>query len=108
MEMVTTSLGRLVPATEAGTLLEDAILRLLFDYRLSADNPNNAPMKLGSIVRAVSADPALVIAALDALKEEQPPLVEERAEFQGDKTFSITGTGVRFIRNLPQDLDSLR
>jgi hypothetical protein len=75
MDMYETALGRMVPTWEAQTLLEDAILRLLFDYRLNPQNPGNVPMKLSSIVRAVSSEEALVTAALDALMEQQPPLV---------------------------------
>ena len=106
MEMFETALGRLVPTHEAQTVLEDAILRLLFDYRLNPQNPNNFPMKLSDIVRAVSADEALVVAALDALKETPPPLVEERDRYQQERTFNITGSGVRFVRNMPQGLAS--
>ncbi len=67
MQMFETALGRLVPAHEAQTVLEDAVLRLLFDYRMNPQNPNNVPMKLSEIVRAVSADEPLVAAALDAI-----------------------------------------
>jgi len=104
MEMFETALGRLVPTNEVQTVLEDAILKLLFDYRLNPQNPKNVPMKLSNIVRAVSSEGSLVVAALDAMKEQQPPLVEERESYQQDRTFSITGSGVRFVRNLPQGL----
>ena len=104
--MFETALGRLVPTNEAQTVLEDAVLRLLVDYRLNPQNPNNVPMKLSDIARAVSSDPALVIAALDALKEGTPPLVEE--QFQQERTFSITGSGVRLVRNMLQGLASVQ
>lgn len=107
MEMFETALGRLVPIHDLQTVLEDAILRVLFEYRMNPQNPKNAPMKLGNIVRAVSQDEALVIAALDGLRENNPPLIEERERFQQDRTFSITGTGVRFVRNMPQGLASV-
>jgi hypothetical protein len=102
MEMFETALGRLVPTNEVQTVLEDAILRLGFDYRVNPQNANNVPLKLSDIVRAVSADEPLVIAALDAMKESSPSLVEERDLFQGERAFAITGTGVRFVRNMPQ------
>lgn len=105
MEMYETALGRLVPLNEVQTVLEDAILRLLFDYRMHPQNPDNAPMTLARVVHAVSSEPPLVIAALDALKEQNPPLVEERGTSQ-QRTFSITGTGVRFVRNMQQGLAS--
>jgi hypothetical protein len=94
------NLGRMVPVNEAQTVLEDAVLRLLFDYRLNPQNPNNVPMKLSAIAQAVSADPALVRAALDAMSEDRPPKVEEREPFQGEPMFRITGAGVRFVRNM--------
>ena len=107
MQMVETSLGRLVPNNETQTVLEDAILDLLFSYRMSAQNPNNVPMKLPDIARAVSADEKLVVAALEALMERNPPLVQERDGFQQQRTFSLTGTGVGFVRNMPQGLSSV-
>lgn len=107
MQMVETRLGRLVPAHEQQTVLEDAILRLLFDYRMSSQNPNNVPMKLSDIVWAMSIDTPAVKAALDALMERQPPLVEFRGRFQQEDTFSITGTGVGFARNMPRGSASL-
>jgi hypothetical protein len=106
--MYTTALGRLVPTSELQTVLEDSIVKLLFDYRMSPQNPSNVPMKLSDIARAVSADTALVVAALDGLRENSPPLVEEREVFQGERTYSLTGTGVRFVRNMPQGLYSLQ
>ncbi len=107
MEMFETALGRLVPTHEFQTVLEDAVLRLLFDYRMSPQNPNNVPMKLPDIVRAVSSDAQQVVAAIDALRESAPPLVEECAQFQGERAFRITGSGVRFVRNMPQGLSSV-
>ncbi len=107
MQMFETALGRLVPAHEAQTVLEDAVLRLLFDYRMNPQNPNNVPMKLSEIVRAVSADEPLVVAALDAMKEISPPLVEEMPLWQAERAFRITGRGVREVRNMPQGLASI-
>ena len=107
MEVIATALGRLVPATEAQTVLEDQVLRLLFDYRMHPQNSKNVPMPLGNIVRALSADEQLVAAALDGLREQTPPLVEDVPGFQGPHAYRITGTGVRFVRNMPQGLSSL-
>lgn len=70
-------------------------------------------MKLGDIVRALSSTPALVLAAVDALRENVPPLVEEGSPYQEakiflpERTFRISGTGVRFVRNMPQGLASV-
>jgi hypothetical protein len=105
MQMYETALGRLVSVHEFQTVLEDSILRLLFDYRMHPQNPNNVPMKLEDIVHAVSSSEAEVKASLDALMEQAPPLVENI--FKNSKSFRITGTGVRFVRNQPQGLASL-
>jgi hypothetical protein len=102
MDLVQTALGRYVPDDEAQTLLEDDILALLYGFRMNPQNPKNVPMKLSDIVRAVMTDEALVIAALDALKEAIPPRVEELSPFQGERTFRISGSGVGFVRNMPQ------
>lgn len=107
MEMFETALGRLVPTNEVQTVLEDSILRVLFEYRMNPQNPNNVPMKLANIVRGVNSNAAMVLAALDALRETQPPLVEEGPLFQQERTFRISGTGVRFVRNIPQGLASV-
>lgn len=103
--MYETALGRLVPINELQTVLEDAILRLLFDYRAHPQNPENVPMKLSDIVRGVSSEQALALGALDALHGDK--LVEEADRFQGERTFRITGQGVRFVRNMPQGLASV-
>jgi len=97
------SSGRAASAAEGGSV-QDSVLRVLFDYRMSPQNPKNVPMKLSDIVRAVSSNDRLVVAALDSLKELQPPYIEEGKEFQQERTFSITGSGVRFVRNMSQDL----
>ena len=105
--MYETALGRMVPTSEPQTVLEDSVLALLYRYRLHPQNPNNVPMKLSDIVHSVSEDQVLVLAALDALREQSPPLVEEGPPFPGEKTFRITGTGVRFVRNMPTGLASI-
>jgi hypothetical protein len=107
MQMFETALGRLVHDYEHQTVLEDAILSVLFTYRMHPQNPNNVPMKLGTLVQAVNAEPAYVVAALDGLKELKPPLVEESDKFQTERTFRITGAGVRFVRSVPQGLASV-
>ncbi len=100
--MIETAIGRYVQPNEVQTILEDSVLRVLFDYRINPQNPNNVPMKVSEIVRAVSSDFPLVVAALEALSQEQEPrLVEECKEFQAERTFRITGSGVRFVRNIP-------
>jgi hypothetical protein len=108
MDMIETALGRLVPINEVQTAIEDAILRLLFDYRSNPQNPNNEPMRVSDIEYAVSSDGALVVAALDALKADRPPLVEERDRFQQERTFNISGSGMRFVMNLPHGHSNAR
>jgi hypothetical protein len=103
MQEIKTALGRWIPSHEVQTVLEDKILRVLFDYRMNPQNPQNVPMKISDIARAVSSTQQLVLAAVDSLKEVVPPYVEERDNFQQERTFSITGSGVRFVRNLPDE-----
>jgi hypothetical protein len=105
MDIIETALGRLVPAHKDQTILEDAILSLLYDYYVNPQNPNNVPMKLSNIAGAVAASPALVLAALDALATERQ--VVEGPQFQQERTFAISGLGVRFVRDMPQGIESL-
>lgn len=105
MDVQETALGRLVSVHQVQTILEDEVLSVLFDYRMNAQNPNNAPMKLGDLVRAVNGDEKLVTAALDALAAER--YVEARGHFQNERSFSITGLGVRFVRDMPQGIESV-
>jgi hypothetical protein len=105
MDIQQTALGRFVPAHMTQTILEDAVLSLLFDYRMNPQNPGNAPLKLSRIVHAVAENEGLVLAALEALKQERK--VEERESFQQERTFGITGLGVRFVRDMPQGIDSI-
>jgi hypothetical protein len=105
MDVHETALGRIVPAYQTQTILEDQILSVLFDYRMSKQNPANAPMKLSNIARSAATDEKLVIAALEALVQEKK--VEERESFQGERAFSMTGLGVRFVRDMPQGIDSV-
>lgn len=107
MRMYETALGRLVPENEVQTVLEDSVLWVLFSYRMNPQNSANMPMKLGDLARAVSNGEAETLAAIDALREAVPPYVEEGPQYQASRTFRITGTGVRFVRNLPQGLASV-
>ena len=72
---------------EASAVLEDSILRLLFNLRRNPQNPNNVHMRLGMIADAVSTDTRFVVAALEALMSLSPPMVEEGSSVQHDRTF---------------------
>lgn len=63
-------------------------------------------MKTSDIARAVSSNTPLVLAALDSLTKIPQPLVEEHQKLQQERIFSISSAGVRFVRNLLQDLVS--
>lgn len=77
------------------------ILDLLLDFYTSPQNINNATMKLSRIAHAVSTSPDLVAAALEALKEQRPPLIEELIDDTiGERIFRISSPGVRLIANL--------
>ena len=43
----------------------------------------------------------------DGLVSALAPRVDELEALQQERTFSITGTGVAFVRNMPQGLESL-
>ena len=106
MTFRTTALGRMVPENEFGTDLQDLILKLLFDYRMSPFNSSNAPMPLSSLAGAARVDPKRVEVIAESLRELSPPLVE-RVEFQGG-AYRITGQGVLFVQNASQGLQGFQ
>ncbi len=103
---VTTALGRLVPEYEAGTVFQDLVLKVLFDFRMSRFNSNNVPMPLSALAKATRADPREVKAIADSLVEGSQPLLE-RMSFQGEDAYRMTGRGVVFVQNVPQGLASV-
>jgi len=106
MTFRTTALGRMVPENEFGTDLQDLVLKLLFDYRMSPFNSSNAPMPLSSLAGAARVDPKRVEVIAQSLRELSPPLVE-RVEFQGG-AYRITGQGVLFVQNASQGLQGFQ
>ncbi len=94
----TTALGRMVPESDAGTALQDLILKLLYDYRMSPFNAGNVPLKLSAIVEAARVETKLIHAIADSLTEGSTPLVEKQ-QFQGEDAYRITGNGVVFVQN---------
>lgn len=95
--MFTTVLGCMVPDNDTQMIMEDAILDLLYKYRINPQNPNNMSMKLSEIVHAVSSDNTSVIVILDGLLKDSFQLVEECEQSQGERTFRLTKNGIRFI-----------
>ena len=96
----------MVPENEVGTDLQDLILKVLFDYRMSPFNSSNTPMPLSSLAGAARVDPKRVEVIADSLRDLSPPLVEKVA-FQG-VAYRITGQGVLFVQNASQGLQGFQ
>ena len=103
---ITTALGRDVPAYEAGTVLQDLVLKVLFDFRMSPFNGNNVPLGRMALSMATRISPQEVDAVAEALHQEGK--VERIVPAKGEPSYKITGPGVVFVRNMPQGLQSLR
>ena len=69
MEVVTTVLGRFIPAHQAQAVRDDAVLDLLFRYRINPQNQDNAPMKVPEIGK-LSHEPGLSFRLADCLTVE--------------------------------------
>jgi len=101
MYFLTTALGRTVPEGQIGTVLEDLILKVLFDYRMSPFNASNTPMALSALAKAAMIDEKLALAFAEALS--QKGLVEKHPQkLMGKDAFRISGTGVVEVHNVPQ------
>jgi hypothetical protein len=106
MLYVTTPLGRMVPQHETGTVFQDLVLKILFDYRMSPFNSANVPLTLSALAKTARADAKEVRAIVESLTRLQPPLVEQ-SRFQGEDAYSITGNGVVFVQNIPPGMASV-
>jgi hypothetical protein len=95
----------MVPEHEAGTVLQDLVLKILFDYRMSPFNSGRVPMTLSSVAKAARVGAKTIGAVADSLAELSPPLVEI-LEFQGEPAYRLSGSGVVFVQNVPQGLAS--
>ncbi|HUI23279.1 MAG TPA: hypothetical protein VLY82_02685 [Nitrososphaerales archaeon] len=100
------AIGQELPDWENQTALEHAVLRVLYDRRIVEENPFNEPLEIELIrvrVRALcppfAFEDRLIEAALDALEEADPPLVEQIGIKHVHVGYLITGTGVRVVRN---------
>ena len=103
MIFVTTALGRMVPQDQVGTVLEDLVLKVLFDYRMSPFNASNSPMPLSALAKSTGIDPKLAAAYAESLSASG--LVEKYPQkFMGSDAFRITGKGVVEVQNVPQGL----
>ncbi len=86
-------------------MLEDLVLKILFDYRMNSFNRSNAPMPVTSLATAARVDEKLVKAVAESLIGKE--YVEKTEPLQGVEAFRITGSGVVFIRNIPQGIASV-
>jgi predicted transcriptional regulator len=102
---VTTALGRDVPQHEWGTVVEDLVLKVLHDFRMSPFNPNNQPMTRTQLANASGLSPQEAEATAEALAEKG---YVRKVQSHPEPSFSITGAGVTFVRNMPQGFASAR
>ena len=99
------AIGQELPDWENQTALEHAVLRVLYDRRIVEENPFNEPLDINLIRVRVgdlwspNTSDQLIQAALDALAETDPPLVEQIGIKHVHVGYLITGTGVRVVRN---------
>jgi len=98
----TTALGRMVPASELGTVLEDLVLKVLHDFRMSPFNRSNAPLDETGLADAANLSPQQATALAESLARKG--LVEQAGT--RPPAFRISGSGVVFVMNLPQGIPS--
>src|SRR5438105_1161845 len=101
---VTTALGRSVPQHEWGTILDDLILKVLYDFRMSPFNKSNAPLTLTQLANAAGVSPNDASAHAESLAADGLVEVIRLGE---EPAYKITGKGVTFVRNTPQGLASV-
>ena len=77
--------------------IERDVLEVLLDKRMQKDNRGNKPLKVSEAARLSELSQDQVIAIFEAMKDLG--LVEECGKYEGERTFRITGTGVREVRN---------
>jgi predicted transcriptional regulator len=105
MIFVTTALGRMVPQDQLKTVIEDLVLKALFDYCMNPFNASNSPMPLAALAKSAGIDGNLAAAYAEALSGKG--LVEKHpAQIKSADAFRITGKGVVEVQNVPQGLMS--
>ena len=77
--------------------IERDVLEVLFDYRMRPDNKENRALRLSDIALFTQVVEEELIRILEGLDK----LVEECEQRDGERTFRISGTGVREVRNEP-------
>lgn len=108
----TTSLGRLVAEhDERGTLLEDLILKVLYDYRTNPFNASNFPLSAQALARAAHLDVPTATAGADALVGKGLVELVEGQTLQPGGTlgprYRITGSGMVFVLNVSEGLQGV-
>lgn len=102
MLMTETALGRLVSQTEINTVVEDAIARLLFEFKQNPQNREDGFMPVQLIANAIGEELRWVEPALERMKArvlvEQSPLV---------RAFRMTPEGVAFVYGMARGLRSI-
>jgi len=93
---VTTALGRQVPVENEGTVLEDLVLKILYDYSRSPFNPNNEPISPARLSKASR------LSEQDAMDVAESLVVDGLVEKSGPG-YRISGNGVVLVMNLSRE-----
>lgn len=102
MLMTETALGRLVSQTEMNTVVEDAIARLLFEFKQNPQNREDGFLPVQLIANAIGEELHWVEPALDRMKARK--LVEQSPI---ERAFRMTPGGVAFVYGMPRGLRSI-
>lgn len=92
---MTTALGREVPIEDWTSLHRDTILKVLYEYRMSAFNPNDEPLALTALCNATGLSPADTTGLCEQLRQQG--LVDAVP----DGRYRVTDAGVGLVRNAP-------
>lgn len=103
MLMTETALGRLVFQTDMNTVVEDAIARLLFEFKQNPQNREDGFLPVQLIANAIGEELRWVEPALERMKARV--LVEEQGPSL--RTFRMTSEGVAFVYGMPRGLRSI-
>ncbi len=100
---VTTALGRMVPQGDVGTVRQDLVLKVLYDYSRSPFNPNNeaiSPTRISRAAHLSEPDVQDVAESLVALR------LVERVPPENREAYRISGQGAVMVMNLSQNVSN--
>lgn len=96
MLMTETALGRLVSPTEQDAVVEDAVLRVLFEFKLNPQNSVDGYLPEKLIADVIGQDRAWVARALELLKGRG--LVEQTFAV---RSFRLSANGLTYVYGMP-------